>query len=79
MEIIDIKEVKDSKVITIDTECPFCHEHHRVSVMKEEYDKWKSGELIQRAFPTMRPETRELLITGICSSCWNDMEKEWDM
>lgn len=81
METNEIKKNANKalkELVFIDTVCPFCHEHHKVSVLKEEYDKWKSGMLVQRAFPTMAPETRELLITGICSNCWETMETAWD-
>jgi hypothetical protein len=32
---------------------------------------WKSGRLIQYAFPRMSSNDRELLITGICTECWD--------
>jgi kynurenine formamidase len=49
--------------------CPRCHNESIVSMLTDHYDRWQSGELIQRAVPEMTPENRETLITGLCSPC----------
>jgi len=37
---------------------------------------WKSGELIQDALSELGPEDRELLISRICSTCFDDLFKK---
>ena len=37
---------------------------------------WKSGQNIQRAFPEMPKERRELLISGTHSDCWDRLFAE---
>ena len=37
------------------------------------YEAYKNDALIQNAFPELPPEERELLISGICNDCWNEM------
>lgn len=60
--------------ITIHTpRCPHCFSLSHVKVGKQAYDNWKSGELIQKAFPYMSYQERELLQTGIHSDCWDKM------
>lgn len=53
----------------IHTKCPCCSETAQVYVDLEGYKKWKSGELVQNAFPEASPTFREFLITGMCSAC----------
>jgi hypothetical protein len=42
-----------------------------IDVTEEEYDRWCSGVLIQRAMPHLSDGDREFLMTGIT-------EEEWD-
>lgn len=60
METIDIK-----------TTCPMCGKNTVITVTKTQYERYQNGELIQNCFPEMKPEIREMLITGICPECWD--------
>lgn len=59
--------------ITIITECPFCHRANEVEVNEMDYWDWQDGELVQRAFPYLSADEREMLISGICPDCWDRM------
>ena len=61
------------KEISIVTSCPFCGHAHEVEVNEEDYFAWDDGELVQNAFPYLSADERELLISGICPNCWNNM------
>lgn len=37
---------------------------------------WRSGMLIQDAFPELSAEDREFLISGLCPKCWNNIFNE---
>lgn len=37
------------------------------------HDKWAAGELIQNAFPTLLPEVREFIKTGVTPEEWDAM------
>jgi hypothetical protein len=50
--------------------CPFCGTRNKLILKKDSYESYMAGALIQDAFPDMDPETRELIKTGICESCW---------
>lgn len=39
-------------------------------------EKWKGGLLIQQAFPFLKPEEREFLMTGTPPEVWNKMFAE---
>lgn len=60
METIDIKAT-----------CPMCGKSTVITVTKTQYERYQNGELIQNCFPEMKPEIREMLITGICPECWD--------
>lgn len=49
--------------------CPFCGEEHFVVVDEKEFMAWESGELIQKAMPTLSETEREQLISHICPKC----------
>ena len=54
-------------IITLD--CPFCGTVHEVKVNTNEYLTWISGELIQRAMPSLTATEREQLISQLCPDC----------
>lgn len=64
--------------IMVPTTCPFCGHTTYIQCDKDAYDRWQNGVSIQDAMPDMTPEDREMLISGICPSCWDDMFGEED-
>jgi hypothetical protein len=54
--------------------CPKCGEAWILEgIPFEGYERWLSGELIQRALPDLTINERELLISGLCSKCWDQL------
>ncbi len=53
--------------------CPICGHTSNMIVDKARLDRWQGGELIQRCFPEMSKDQRELLITGTHPKCWDKM------
>lgn len=53
--------------------CPFCGKVHEVTVSEADYAAWQGGELAQNAFPYLSADEREILISGICPTCWDNM------
>lgn len=64
---------KNELCITIATVCPFCHLTKHADLVEAHYKAWKSGTLIQLAFPELNADQREMLQTGICHVCWDAM------
>lgn len=62
----------------VKTTCPICHCDTYLQVDAEEYARWQAGELIQVAMPDLDADEREMLISGICPSCWDDMFDDED-
>jgi len=51
----------------------FCGNGWEVRVSEEGYDKWRFGEVIQKALPDATPEERECLISGMCPKCQSEI------
>lgn len=59
--------------IIYETTCPICGGNDHLHMEREQLIRWSvGGELIQNVFPTWSASKRELLITGICKSCWDE-------
>lgn len=53
-------------------QCKLCQSFLVVSFNPDAYEKWQNGEgLIQDLMPDMKIEERELLISKICSDCYD--------
>lgn len=57
--------------VTIVTRCPFCGRANEVEVNEMDYLDWQDGVLVQDAFPYLSANEREMLISGICPTCWD--------
>jgi len=72
----DPNDPKPNGPITVIVTCPHCAGEDRLRISSEGAVKWHlKGELIQHAFPELTRPERERLITGICPSCWVEIEK----
>ena len=53
--------------------CAFCGKEYFDKATDEEIAKYESGLYhVQDCFPHMRPEYREMLISGMCPKCWEN-------
>ena len=62
----------------IEKVCPHCHKLQTIEVNESQYNDWMAGKNIQRAFPDLSADQRELLISGICHECWEEIFPEED-
>lgn len=53
--------------------CPKCREPQTLTTSVTGYQRWIAGEFIQHAMPEIAKDERELLISGICQSCWDKL------
>jgi len=56
--------------VTVITRCPFCGRANEVEVNEMDYLDWQDSVLVQDAFPYLDANEREMLISGICPTCW---------
>lgn len=64
-------ERTNNKEVTIVTVCPFCGHANFIEVNEADYWDWQDGMLVQDAFPYLSANEREMLISGICPTCWD--------
>ena len=56
--------------------CPVCGTVTTLEVDAKEYQDWLGGKLIQQAMPTTHKADREVLISGMCYNCYEEMFNE---
>lgn len=55
-------------------ECPRCHKVVELPLKEAELLAWNPDEtFIQNQFPQLTPGQREMLISGLCEKCWNEI------
>ena len=61
--------------VIISITCPLCGSESEVKMTLEQFNKWYSncGELVQVIFPEKTSSEREVLISGICPTCWDKL------
>ena len=58
--------------IRVVTRCPRCKTEIPHTLDHASYERWQSGEYIQRAFRGMSADEREQLVSGYCPRCWDE-------
>jgi hypothetical protein len=61
------------KKIAIEVRCPFCGHVSIIGVNEEDYITWSSDELAQNCFPYLDASEREILISGLCLKCQDEV------
>lgn len=60
--------------MAFDLKCKSCYERHIILFDRDDYYAWKRGsKTIQDAFPYLSDGERELMLSGICSDCFDSM------
>ena len=59
---------EDLFIVTV---CPFCGVKNIIKVNQKDYLDWQNGKMVQDAFPYLSADEREMLISGICPTCWD--------
>lgn len=59
--------------VAITVTCIVCGNTHYLTVPYKDFYNWQTGSLIQDCFPHVPPDVRELLISKICGSCFDDI------
>jgi hypothetical protein len=63
----------DGSKTIISVSCRECLQKKQFDVETAHYDAWAAGALIQRAMPEISEDDRELLISGMCGTCFDSM------
>lgn len=58
---------------TIKVACNLCKTEHLIRVNNDQVEKWQRGVHIQHAFPHLKADDRELLISRTCGTCFDKL------
>lgn len=62
---------------TVKTKCPHCEKETELDITDKEFDNYYVKKMhIQYAMPERDVSFREMLLTGICDTCWKLIFKE---
>jgi len=56
--------------------CVMCGTTHEIRVKTADYRRWRQGAYIQDAMPYLTANEREILMSGICSTCFDALYPE---
>lgn len=62
--------------IEITRKCNVCKDSITFNVSENGYNLFLKGTHVQKALPDVAPGLRELLLSGICPKCWDELFKE---
>lgn len=63
----------------IDAPCKYCGIVYQIIADRQDVTRWIAGEgYIQDILDYLSPAERELMISGTCDNCWNQMFPEVD-
>lgn len=69
------KEYTEDSVI-VSRDCSVTNKTYKVTLSKEQYNRWQAGEFIQDVAPNMHEDDREFLISGITPQEWDKLFKD---
>jgi len=55
----------------LDRHCIICGTRKTLDIPVEGWRRWRQGTLIQKAMPSLSRTDRELLLSGLCASCFD--------
>jgi hypothetical protein len=56
--------------------CVECKQIHKLTVKEQDYREWEKGKHAQDAFPYLSAGDREMLLSQVCPTCFDEMFKE---
>ena len=68
--------MKFKNIFEISVKCPICGQFQTLYVEKDDYLTWMSKNThVQDTFSYLTPSQREILISGTCPKCWDNLFK----
>jgi len=73
-EVHDLTAGRDGEVVLArSTACFVCRQQTVLRLLQDDLAKFQRGVHVQDAFPYLDANEREMVLTGIHSSCWDSM------
>ena len=68
----------EAKTEAIIKKCPFCHKDSEILLNADDLAKWRKGYLVQQAFPYLKTDDREMIVTGSHTECWDTQLAQYE-
>jgi hypothetical protein len=67
-------------LVSVDQTCGWCGQVSTVVVEEADLMLWRSGALVQNAFPDLSEDERETLVSGFHGECFDEMSDpdQWE-
>ena len=65
-----------SKIITLSIKCHHCGKTFNITMTGQQCFDYQNGCHVQEVFPDKSADERELLISGICGKCYDNIMAE---
>lgn len=66
----------NSDPVPVGRNCPLCKKLNTVVVERQDFIDWHvNGKYVQKAFPYLSADEREILVSGTCKGCWEKLFK----
>lgn len=73
----NLQKDTESDVVVYENSCLHCGEVNQFTMDEADYHAWKIEKTyLQTVFPHLSPDQRELLISGVHDTCWNEIFSE---
>lgn len=64
----------ESEVVVYENSCLHCGDRNHFTIDKADYEAWAVKKTyVQTVFPHLEPYQRELLISGVHPTCWDEI------
>lgn len=75
---LDVASLAPEFKVAVRGTCYQCGKPQEVIVDDAALRKFRAGSFVQDCFPTLPPEQREFLLSGICGKCWDELFSKED-
>ncbi len=77
---IQVSPTPNPDILRLLVPCPECKKKKGFDILSSQWNDGmatlRQGHTMQTAFPDLSPDDRELLISGVCSSCWTRLFRD---
>lgn len=64
----------NTPTVTIESTCILCISYGAITIKSDDFDRYKSGAMVQEAFPYLTPGQREFyFLSHWCEDCYDEV------
>lgn len=71
--IAEVGYLPTGEVLVVTDPCCVCGKTHEFYLNRRKFEDWQDGDTIQKVFPELNIIEREILISGTCGPCFDQL------